>query len=117
MFIYDAEKMDYFHDEVFLSPVHFYNNIFYNYSTTVQTPWRRTGGKYENALKRAEFISDPLEYVRDLGVNNILLSAAGFKLKDSSPLIDSGKYVDACGDKDFFGTILFKWNVSRYRNI
>lgn len=132
VFVYDASKMDYFHDEVFKDTVYLYNNIFYNYSTSTSTKWYRR----ENALQNAkfsnnvyyeacgtassqepadayklnvnpQFVSNPLDYNKNAGVDNILLSAAKFQLQDTSPLIDAGHYTVACGTMDFFGTNLY----------
>ena len=46
--------------------------------------------------------SSDLENIRD--------AAKNFRLEEDSPLIDAGKYVAACGDKDFFGTELYYGN-------
>ncbi len=132
VFIYDASRMDYFHDEVFKDTVYFYNNIFYNYSTATPTKWyRRTDALrlarflnnvfYEasgvhSALEPSDpnkltdnplFVGNPLNYSTGLGVENIVQAAANYKLQNNSPLIDAGHYTAACGTKDFFGNGLY----------
>jgi len=132
VFIYDASQMDYFHDEVFKDTVYFYNNIFYNYSDTTTTPWYRRSNALANAefsnnvyyeasgtysalqpkdnyaiLEDPQFVSDPLDYATDLGVDNIVSAAQIYKLEDTSPLIDAGHYSAASGTEDFFGTHLY----------
>lgn len=135
VFIYNASEMDYFHDEVFKDTVYFYNNVFYNYSTSTQTPWYRRDGALNNAVfsnnvyyeasgsasnlqpqdnyaitADPQFAVDPVNYRRDLGVDNILQAAAVYQLQSTSPLIDAGHYVAACGEKDFFDNRLYYGN-------
>lgn len=132
VFVYDASKMRYFHDEIFKDTINFDNNIFYNYSKTTPTKWYRRDSalrlaKFSNNVfyeaggvasaqqptdKYAitadpQFVGDPLNYSKGLGVDKIQQAAANYKLKDSSPLIDAGHYTAACGTKDFFGTHLY----------
>ena len=132
VFVYDASKMDYFHDEVFKDTVYFYNNIFYNTSTTTPTKWYRrpnalanavfsnndfyeTGGNHSNQepadgykmTSNPQFVGNISAYARNAGVDNIATSAALFKLSSNSPLIDKGHYCQACGTADFFGTDLY----------
>lgn len=129
VFVYDAEQMDYVHDERFLSPVYFLNNVFYNTSTTRSTPWARhadglrqavfsanafyeAGGTHSAdrpaddraVLADPQFVADPADYATDLGVDRIRDSAAGFRLAATSPLIDAGRYNPHAGTADFFGT-------------
>ncbi|HEX6358125.1 discoidin domain-containing protein [Actinophytocola sp.] len=131
-FVYDGADLDFFHDETFLSRVYFLNNIFYNSSTTTPTPWyRRTGALrqavfsnndfYEasgthsnqepadpNGLRvDPRFVGDPARYVTGAGVDHIRRSAAHFRLKDDSPLIDAGRYNPHLGTKDFLGTNIY----------
>jgi hypothetical protein len=132
VFIYDAEHMDWFHDERFLSTVYFLNNVFYNTSETRTTPWFR----WANALDNAVFsnnafyeasgnysdqqpddpnavIGDPMfandveDYKADNGVLNIRDSASVFTLDRESPLIDAGRYNPSLGAADFFGTPVY----------
>lgn len=132
VFIYDAEHMDWFHDERFLSTVYFLNNVFYNMSETRTTPWYRRPNALGNAVfsnnafyeasgnyspqqpedPRAVigdplFASDIADYKADNGVLNIRDSAAIFKLDRESPLIDGGRYNPSQGAADFFGTPLY----------
>jgi hypothetical protein len=129
IFIYDGAELDYFHDETMDSPVYFLNNVFYNVSETTTTPWTRlaTGIRFatfsNNAFYEASgtyaanqprdpnavygypgFVSDWTEYKQGEGVLNIQDSAAVFKLRDDSILIDAGRYDTHLGTTDFFGT-------------
>lgn len=132
VFVYDASKMDWFHDEVFKDTVYFLNNVFYNTSTSEPTKWYRKDGALNNAVfsnnayyeaggvhsaqqpqdKHAvqadpQFVANPLDYKRGNGVLNIVDSAANFKLKDTSPLIDAGRYNVHMGTADFFNNHLY----------
>lgn len=53
------------------------------------------------------FVKDPKDYKKNNGVDRIVNSAANFKLKKNSPLIDAGRYNRNVGEEDFFGTHLF----------
>lgn len=132
VFIWDGSKLDSFHDEVLKDTVYFYNNIFYNTSTTPTNWQRRDNGLangifsnnvyYEAGQVQAEnkpndlngitedplFVSNPTDYEKDgIGVANIREAAANFKLQDDSPLIDKGQWISACGEQDFFETELY----------
>jgi hypothetical protein len=132
VFVYDADKMDWFHDEVFKDKVYFMNNIFYNMSETTPTKWYRkdnaldkavfsnnayyeAGGVYSaqqpqdaNAIfGDPMFVKDPAQYKKNNGVINIVDSASNFQLKENSPLIDAGRYNPHVGNKDFFDTHLY----------
>jgi hypothetical protein len=130
-FVYDGADLDYVHDETFLSRVYFLNNIFYNTSTT-PTPWYRRTGALRNAVFSnndyyetggthstqepadprglrvdPRFVGDPASYVTGAGVNQIRTSAAHFRLRDDSPLIDAGRYNPHLGGSDFLGTQIY----------
>lgn len=132
IFVYDAEKMDWFHDEVFKDKVYFMNNVFYNTSTTTPTKWYRKDGALNHAVfsnnaffetggehspqepndpkkitANPQFVGNPLNYKQGNGVQNISNSAAIFKLKETSPLIDAGRYHRSLGTTDFFETQLY----------
>ncbi len=132
IFVYDAEKMDWFHDEVFKDKVYFMNNVFYNTSTTTPTKWYRKNGALNHAVfsnnaffetggehspqepndpkkitANPQFVGNPLNYKQGNGVQNISNSAAIFKLKETSPLIDAGRYHRSLGTTDFFETQLY----------
>ena len=129
VFVYDGAKLHQFHDETILSPVYFANNIFYNTSTTTSTTWSRKPAALTKAVftnnafyeaggvasplqpvdARAvtadpQFVGDPAAYAKNAGVAKIQDSAALFKLKATSPLIDKGRYNARIGTTDFFGT-------------
>jgi hypothetical protein len=131
-FVYDGSKSGYIHDETFLSPVYFLNNIFYNTSTTKPTTWYRRTGALRQAVfsnndyyeaggvhssqeprdtrgLRADpqFTKDPSTYLTGLGVDRIEKAAKRFALKSSSPLIDAGRYNLHLGTEDFLGTKLY----------
>jgi hypothetical protein len=130
-FVYDADGMDYFHDERFLSRVYFLNNVFYNTSTR-PTPWYRRPGALNNAVfsnnayyeaggthsdqepadpdgprTDPRFVGDPAEYLTGAGVENIRRAAAHFALRWDSPLIDAGRYNRSLGTEDFLGTHVY----------
>lgn len=132
VFVYDASKMDWFHDEVFKDTVYFLNNVFYNTSTTTPTKWYRKEGALNRAvfsnnayyeaggvqsgqqpadahaiLADPQFVADPADYKRGNGVANIIDSAANFKVKPTSPLIDAGRYNAHVGKADFFNNHLY----------
>ncbi len=136
VFIYDASKMDYFHDEVFKSTVYFMNNIFYNKSETTPTPWYRRTGALNNAVFSnndfyeaggvhserepadprglsvdPKFVSDPLQPAPTIGVENIVDVAKQYSLSAGSPLIDAGRYNVHIGEKDFVGNGTFWGNA------
>jgi len=132
VFIWDGSKLESFHDEVLKDTVYFYNNIFYNTSTT-PTNWQRRANGLANGIfsnnayyeaggvqaanKPSDlngitgdpmFVSDPTVYEKDgIGVANIREAAANYKLQDGSPLIDKGQWVAASGEADFFETELY----------
>ncbi|MFJ8112349.1 discoidin domain-containing protein [Streptomyces sp. NPDC096132] len=131
-FVYDGADLDYVHDETFLSRVYFLNNVFYNTSTTTETPWYRRSGALRQAVfsnndyfeaggthpaqepadprgTRADprFVGDPADYVTGVGVNRIREAAAHFALRDDSPLVDAGRYNPHLGTEDFLGTPLY----------
>ncbi|MBM6997508.1 discoidin domain-containing protein [Paenibacillus sp. DXFW5] len=132
VFVYNAEQMDWFHDEVFKDTVYFLNNVFYNMSETTPTKWYRkegalnkavfsnnafyeAGGVYSEQQPKDPhavfadpmFVKNPKDYKKNNGVDRIVNSAANFKLKKNSPLIDAGRYNRNVGDEDFFGTHLY----------
>ena len=127
VFVYDGAKLHSFHDEVLKDTVYFFNNVFYNTSTTPTTWAAKPGGLNRgvfshNAYFEAggvastsqpkdagavtadpQFVGDIADYARDAGVENIRESAAPFKIAGTSPLIDKGRYNERIGSKDFFG--------------
>lgn len=132
VFVYDGAELESFHDEVLKDRVYFANNIFYNTSTTTSTNWARKAGGLDkgvfsnNAYFEAsgtqsanrpadkgavtsdpQFVGNPADYAKNAGVDAIRESAALFKLQDTSPLIDAGRYNARIGSDDFFGTELF----------
>lgn len=132
VFVYDAEQMDWFHDEVFIDTVYFLNNVFYNVSETTPTKWYRKPGALDKAvfsnnafyeaggihsaqqphdpqavLADPKFVADPMDYKVDNGVLNIVDSAANYQVASDSPLIDAGRYNPRVGGEDFFGTHLY----------
>lgn len=132
VFVYDGDKMDWFHDEVFKDTVYLLNNVFYNTSATTPTKWFRrdnaldkavfsnnayyeAGGVYSDqqpedpnaVLGDPQFVADPVNYKKNNGVANIVDSASSYKLKETSPLIDAGRYNKNVGAADFFGTHLY----------
>ncbi|MDX2704134.1 discoidin domain-containing protein [Streptomyces sp. PA03-6a] len=131
-FVYDGSKLDYVHDETFLSRVYFLNNIFHNTSKTDETTWyRRTGALrqavfsnndyYEASGKHStqepadpdglrvdpQFKGSVDTYVTGAGVAKIRTAAAHFSLSKNSPLIDAGRYNTHLGTADFLGTKLY----------
>ncbi|MCJ1708828.1 discoidin domain-containing protein [Microbacterium sp. VKM Ac-2923] len=128
VFVYDGSKLHQFHDEVLKSRVYFFNNVFYNTSTTPTTWYRKDGaldlGVFSNNAyfetggvaspqqpkDDAAITADPqftgkvADYARNAGVENIRQSAGLFTLKDTSPLIDKGRYNERIGTTDFFGS-------------
>ncbi|MBT0768627.1 discoidin domain-containing protein [Kineosporia sp. J2-2] len=131
-FVYDGADLEYVHDETFLSPVYFINNIFHNTSTTEPTTWYRRDGALRQAVFSnndyyeasgthssqqpddprglevdPQFAGDPDDYVTGAGVENIRTAAEHFALQDDSPLIDAGRYNAHLGTADFLGTQLY----------
>lgn len=127
VFVYDGSQLESFHDEVLKSRVYFFNNVFYNTSTT-PTNWYRKDGALDlgvfsnNAFFESggvaspkqpadaaavtadpQFVGNVADYARNAGVENIRQSASLFRLKDTSPLIDKGRYNQRIGTQDFFG--------------
>ena len=132
VFVYDGAELESFHDEVLKDRVYFANNVFYNTSTTTSTNWARKAGGLDKGVfsnnayfeasgkqsanqpvdKRAvvgdpEFVGNPADYAKDAGVDAIRDSASLFKLQETSPLIDAGRYNERIGSDDFFGTELY----------
>lgn len=131
VFVYDGAELESVHDEVLKDTVYFANNVFYNTSMTPTTwaakedglargvfannAYYEPSGDYSGAPQDAtavygdpEFTGNPADYARDAGVDNILESASLFTLKDSSPLIDAGRYNKRMGTADFFGDPTFR---------
>jgi hypothetical protein len=130
-FVYDGSKLDYMHDETFLSPVYFLNNIFYNTSTTPTTWYRRSGALRQAVFSNNDyyeaggthstqepadprglrmdprFVGEPAKYVTGAGVNQIRTAAAHFALRPDSPLINAGRYNPHLGTQDFLGTHIY----------
>lgn len=131
-FVYDGADLDYFHDETFLSRIYFLNNIFYNTSATTPTPWYRRTGALRNAVFSnndyyeasgthstqepadprglrvdPRFVGNPADYITGAGVDQIRTSAAHFRLRDDSPLINAGRYNPHLGTQDFLGTHIY----------
>lgn len=127
VFVYDGSKLESFHDEVLKDRVYFFNNIFYNTSTT-PTNWNRKDGGLNlgvfsnNAYYEAGGVASPKQpkdgaavigdpkfagdwsnYQAGAGVENLRKSAEPFQLQSSSPLIDAGRYNPRIGTADFFG--------------
>ncbi len=127
VFVYDGSQLESFHDEILKSRVYFFNNVFYNTSTT-PTNWYRKDGALDlgvfsnNAYYEAggtpspkqpkddaaitadpQFTGNVADYARNAGVENIRQSASLFALRDTSPLIDKGRYNERIGTTDFFG--------------
>lgn len=126
VFVYDGAIAE-VHDEEIKSPMYFYNNIFYNYNTETPTTWARrvSGGIpgtqnmifqnnaiYEASGLRGEhepvdlykitddpqFVGDPTQYGTGL-----YEGTQSFKLKETSPLINQGRYVPQVGTVDYYG--------------
>jgi hypothetical protein len=131
VFVYDGAKME-IHDEEIKSAMYLYNNIFYNYNETTPTTWARrvSGGipgiqnmKFQNnAIYEAsgqrgayepvdlykitedpQFIGDPTVYTAGL-----YEGTKSYKLKETSPLINAGRYVEQLGTVDYFGNPLYR---------
>lgn len=132
VFVYDGAELEWFHDEVLKDTVYFANNVFYNTSTTDTTEWFRkpdalargvfsnnayyeASGTYSDQQPQDDravigdpgFVGDPADYARDAGVDAILDSAAPFRLREDSPLIDAGRYNERLGQDDFFGNQIY----------
>lgn len=134
--MYDGEKCKFMHRDPFKSQTYFYNNVFYNKSLTHTTTWhdnwryRKNMGKvtfshncfYEASGKHSEnepfdaykIVANPQMIapgqVPQKNTFGILSSAeilGGYKLKESSPLIDTGMYVPEMGKRDIYGTKLY----------
>ncbi|QGH36124.1 hypothetical protein GI584_19645 [Gracilibacillus salitolerans] len=130
-FVYDGAEME-IHDEEIKSSMYLYNNIFYNYNETTPTTWARrvSDGKpgihnmvfqnnaiYEASGLRGEhepvdlfkitddpqFVGDPTNYT-----NGLYEGTQNYKLKETSPLINAGRYVEQAGTKDYFGNPLYR---------
>ncbi|GLY06849.1 discoidin domain-containing protein [Actinoplanes sp. NBRC 101535] len=124
-FVYDGAKMDYVHDETFLSRVYFLNNIFYNTSAT-PTPWYRrtgalrqavfannavheTGGVHSTQEPAGQLAADP-RFVGDPtapAIKGVRAAAQRYALRDDSPLIDAGRYNAHLGTADILGTQIY----------
>lgn len=127
VFVYDGAKLHSFHDEVLKDTVYFFNNVFYNTSTTPTTWAAKPGGLNRGVFSHnayfesggvpsssqpkdaaavtadPQFVGDIAQYARNAGVDNIRESAAPFKVAATSPLIDKGRYNERIGSQDFFG--------------
>ncbi len=138
--MYDGARTKFMHRDPFKSQTYFYNNIFYNKSTTTTTTWHDTE-KYLGNLGKVTFSNncfyeasgihseyephDPHKVTADPRMVNPgqtpqrneqgILSGAtiwdGYKLRDESPMIDAGIYVPQMGTTDFFGNQLYYGNA------
>ena len=134
--MYDGARTKFMHRDPFRSKTYFYNNVFYNKSTTATTTWHDNPA-YASNMGDIEFSNncfyeasgkhspqepaDPYKVTADpLMVDpgkapaknsaGILSGATvwdGYKLKEGSPLIDTGKYIPQMGTRDFYGTPLY----------
>jgi hypothetical protein len=132
VFVYDGAKME-IHDEEIKSTMYLYNNIFYNYNETTPTKWARrvssdgipgiqnmvfqNNAIYEASGLRGEhepvdlykitedpqFVGDPTIYT-----NGLYEGTQHYKLKETSPLINAGRYVKQLGTVDYFGNPLYR---------
>lgn len=133
--MYDGGRTKFMFRDPFKSQTYFYNNIFYNKSTTTTTDWhsRLSGTEmgpvtfsnncfYEaSGIHAADEPEDLNKVTEDpkmvnpgqepqKDANGILTGAsifAGYQLQSDSPLIDAGVYVPQMGDADFFGNKLY----------
>ena len=138
--MYDGARTTFMHRDPFKSQTYFYNNVFYNKSTTTTTTWHDTK-RYlgnlgsvtfsHNCFYEASGIHSQYEPADDYKVtenpdmvnpgqtpqqnSDGILSGAtvwdGYKLNASSPLIDAGIYVPQMGTTDFYGTQLYWGNA------
>lgn len=138
--MYDGARTTFMHRDPFKSQTYFYNNVFYNKSTTTTTTWHDTN-RYlgnlgsvtfsHNCFYEASGIHSQYEPADDYKVtenpamvnpgqtpqqnSDGILSGAtvwdGYKLNASSPLIDAGIYVPQMGTTDFYGTQLYWGNA------
>ena len=138
--MYDGARTTFMHSDPFKSQTYFYNNVFYNKSTTTTTTWHDTK-RYlgnlgsvtfsHNCFYEASGIHSQYEPSDDYKVtenpdmvnpgqtpqqnSDGILSGAtvwdGYKLNASSPLIDAGIYVPQMGTTDFYGTQLYWGNA------
>lgn len=138
--MYDGARTTFMHRDPFKSQTYFYNNVFYNKSTTTTTTWHDTK-RYlgnlgsvtfsHNCFYEASGIHSQYEPSDDYKVtenpdmvnpgqtpqqnSDGILSGAtvwdGYKLNASSPLIDAGIYVPQMGTTDFYGTQLYWGNA------
>lgn len=138
--MYDGARTKFMHRDPFKSQTYFYNNVFYNKSTTTTTTWHDTK-RYlgnlgsvtfsHNCFYEASGIHSQYEPADDYKVtenpdmvnpgqtpqqnSDGILSGAtvwdGYKLNASSPLIDAGIYVPQMGTTDFYGTQLYWGNA------
>lgn len=138
--IYDGARTTFMHRDPFKSQTYFYNNVFYNKSTTTTTTWHDNSSYlgnlgaatfshncfYEASGIHSEYepddpykvTSDPLMVdpgqeptVNDAGILSGATVWDGYKLTADSPLIDAGIYVPQMGTQDFYGNELFYGNA------
>lgn len=138
--IYDGARTKFMHRDPFKSQTYFYNNVFYNKSTTTTTTWHDTA-RYQSNLGEVTFSNncfyeasgihsqyEPAD-PNKITSNPMLLSPGqppvrneagllsgasiweGYKLTEASPLIDAGIYVPEMGTQDFFGNSLYYGNA------
>lgn len=134
--MYDGARTKFMHRDPFKSQTYFYNNVFYNKSTTTTTIWH-DNAQYLGNLGAVTFSNncfyeasgihseyephDPQKITENPRMINPgqepqrnekgILSGAtiwdGYKLNTDSPLIDAGIYVPQMGTTDFFGNQLY----------
>lgn len=128
--IYDGERTKFMHRDPFKSQTYFYNNVFYNKSTTTTTTWHDTArylgnlgavtfsnncfyeasgihSKYEPAdaykvTENPKMVNPGQKPERN--EQGILSGATiwdGYKIGKDSPLVDAGIYVPQMGTMDF----------------
>ena len=134
--IYDGERTKFMHRDPFKSQTYFYNNVFYNKSTTTTTTWHDTArylgnlgavtfsnncfyeasgihSKYEPAdaykvTENPKMVNPGQKPERN--EQGILSGATiwdGYKIGKDSPLVDAGIYEPQMGTMDFFGNQLY----------
>lgn len=138
--MYDGAVTKFMHRDPFKSQTYFYNNVFYNKSTTTTTTWHDNAtylsnlgavtfknncfyeasgihSQYEpadpNKITSNPLMVDP-GVAPQLGTNGILNGETvwnGYKLTQNSPLIDQGFYVPQMGTSDFYGNQLYYGNA------
>ncbi|GGA26458.1 LamG-like jellyroll fold domain-containing protein [Paenibacillus physcomitrellae] len=114
-------------------PYYFYNNVFYDKTGPSPSTWAASPDDYgtgkfshnvfysANGFTATGLPEDPHKITADpgfvnpgqapsAGPNGVLSGATvwdGYKLQESSPLVDAGIYVPQLGDKDFYGNPLY----------